>query len=251
MNEDQIVEDYLRRLEAAAAGLPAGQGEALVAQTAARIADARAGGPQRGTALASVYLRSVLDGLGDPEELARPRKARRGAPDRAAGRDPGAAGARAGGRRPEAGGHEITAVVLLVAGGFLAGLGWLVGLVLLWTSPRWRISDKLLGTVIWPGGAVGALAAPAALFLKQINTGPVCAAGAPVAGTTDQVANRLCPTAQASLALPGWAFVTLLVVLALLAVGGSAWTATRLMRRIREIPAAPPVAAGGRLPQRA
>jgi hypothetical protein len=27
-----------------------------------------------------------------------------------------------------------------------------VGAVLLWISPRWRFRDKLLGTLIWPGG---------------------------------------------------------------------------------------------------
>jgi hypothetical protein len=27
-----------------------------------------------------------------------------------------------------------------------------VGCVLLWASPRWRWTDKLLGTLVWPGG---------------------------------------------------------------------------------------------------
>jgi hypothetical protein len=55
--------------------------------------------------------------------------------------------------------QEIIAVILLLIGGFLAGIGWVVGVVLLWSSPRWRTSDKVLGTLIWPGGlALPALA---------------------------------------------------------------------------------------------
>jgi hypothetical protein len=61
--------------------------------------------------------------------------------------------------------------VLLVGGvlGLVLGVpgalaGWIVGVVLLWTSPRWRWGDKLVGTLIWPGG----LAAP--LFLMAFAT---------------------------------------------------------------------------------
>lgn len=52
---------------------------------------------------------------------------------------------------------EIFAIVLLLAGGFLFGLGWLVGLLLLWNSPRWSPRDKLLGTFALPGGYAGVL----------------------------------------------------------------------------------------------
>ena len=31
---------------------------------------------------------------------------------------------------------------------------------MLWTSPRWRPSDKLLGTLVWPGGLAAVLAIP-------------------------------------------------------------------------------------------
>jgi hypothetical protein len=29
---------------------------------------------------------------------------------------------------------------------------WLIGVTLLWVSPRWRWADKLLATLVWPGG---------------------------------------------------------------------------------------------------
>ena len=42
--------------------------------------------------------------------------------------------------------------VLLLAGGFLVGFGWIAGLILLWTSPSWTERQKLLGTLVLPGG---------------------------------------------------------------------------------------------------
>jgi hypothetical protein len=51
-------------------------------------------------------------------------------------------------------------VLLLLLGGFLIGLGWLAGVALLWASPRWDTRDKLLGTLIWPGGLAAVLAVP-------------------------------------------------------------------------------------------
>jgi hypothetical protein len=48
-------------------------------------------------------------------------------------------------------------VVLLLVGGLLIGVGWIVGVVMLWASPRWRTSDKLFGTLVWPGGLAAVL----------------------------------------------------------------------------------------------
>jgi hypothetical protein len=49
-------------------------------------------------------------------------------------------------------GLEIGAVVMLTVGSLIPVLGWAVGVILLWSSGRWRPSDKLLGTLIVPGG---------------------------------------------------------------------------------------------------
>jgi hypothetical protein len=229
MDDEQLVADYLRRLGDAAQGLPPGQRDALVAQTAARIAEARVDGPQRGTAMASVHLMTFLERLGEPGDLVRPPRSRhraRGDSGRR-GSGTGTGTGTAAAQRASAGGHEVAAVVLLLIGGLLAGIGWLVGVLLLWTSPRWRLGDKVLGTLIWPGGIAAALAGPAVLFVRQIKTGPVC---------TTVSSQQLCPTSAPTLALPGWLFVLLLVVGAFLAVGGPVWMATRLMRRARETP---------------
>ncbi|WP_127355602.1 hypothetical protein [Actinacidiphila soli] len=63
---------------------------------------------------------------------------------------PPAAGASGAG----VGGLEIATVVLLLVGGFLFGIGWIVGLILVWSSRRWTPVDKLLGTLLFPGGLV-------------------------------------------------------------------------------------------------
>jgi hypothetical protein len=40
----------------------------------------------------------------------------------------------------------------VVGGGILLGVGWIVGVVLLWTSTVWNRRDKLAGTLLLPGG---------------------------------------------------------------------------------------------------
>lgn len=53
--------------------------------------------------------------------------------------------------------HEWSAIFLLLFGGFVFGIGWIAGLILLWSSKAWRTSDKLLGTFVVPGGLTGVL----------------------------------------------------------------------------------------------
>jgi hypothetical protein len=48
--------------------------------------------------------------------------------------------------------REPLAIVLLLVGVLAFGVGWFIGVVLLWSSPAWRARDKLLGTLVWPFG---------------------------------------------------------------------------------------------------
>jgi HAAS len=48
--------------------------------------------------------------------------------------------------------REWVAIFLLLFGFLAAGLGWLVGVVLLWSSRAWTTRDKLIGTLALPGG---------------------------------------------------------------------------------------------------
>ncbi len=56
---------------------------------------------------------------------------------------------------------DLLAVVGLIVGSLVLPIvGWLVGLVLLWRSRSWTILEKLLGTLVWPGGLLLPLALP-------------------------------------------------------------------------------------------
>jgi hypothetical protein len=48
--------------------------------------------------------------------------------------------------------REWVAVFLLLFGFVAAGVGWVVGVVLLWRSRAWTTRDKLIGTLVLPGG---------------------------------------------------------------------------------------------------
>ena len=50
------------------------------------------------------------------------------------------------------GSREWVAIFLLLLGFFAAGVGWVVGVVLLWRSRAWTTRDKLIGTLVLPGG---------------------------------------------------------------------------------------------------
>ena len=56
---------------------------------------------------------------------------------------------------------DLLAVVGLVVGSLvLPVVGWLVGLALLWRSRSWTVLEKLLATLVWPGGLLLPLALP-------------------------------------------------------------------------------------------
>jgi len=77
--------------------------------------------------------RTALDRLGEPEEII--------AAEQPPEPDP-------------RGTREWAAVFLLLLGFFVGALGWIVGVILLWSSRAWDTRDKLIGTFILPGGLV-------------------------------------------------------------------------------------------------
>jgi len=125
---DRIVADYLERLEACLHGLPAERRGELLDEIRAHISEAR-------TTLDpddEVGLRAILDAVGDPEAIAA--EALGAAPIKAPARS------------------DPLVPWLVLLGGLLFGIGWLVGIILLWSSATWRLRDKLLATLIIPGG---------------------------------------------------------------------------------------------------
>jgi hypothetical protein len=141
---DHLVDDYLDRLDAALGGLPRERRREIVEEIAEHITAARkelAPGDE-------AALRTLLDRLGDPEQIAA--DASEDAPVRL-----------------QRGWLETLAIVLLLVGGFAAGVGWLAGVVLLWLSNVWTTRDKLIGTLVVPGGLV----LPLLLMGVAINDG--------------------------------------------------------------------------------
>ena len=55
-------------------------------------------------------------------------------------------------RAKRRGTREWAAVFLILFGFIAAGVGWVVGVILLWSSRAWTTRDKLIGTLVLPGG---------------------------------------------------------------------------------------------------
>jgi hypothetical protein len=142
---DKLVEDYLKRLKGETSDLPRAARRELIQERSDHIAEARADA----SAASEVETRNVLDRVGEPAEIAAEARERFGV-----------------GGRPRR--LEIAALILLPIGGVvLPVLGWLVGVTLLWISDAWTTRDKLIGTLIVPGG----LLLPLALGLLGSGSG--------------------------------------------------------------------------------
>ena len=66
---------------------------------------------------------------------------------------------------------------LVLAGGFLAGVGWVVGVVWLWSSETWTRKEKTIATLLIPGGI--ALTLPLLVFSLATKTSDCASAGGP------------------------------------------------------------------------
>ncbi len=177
MTPDPIAR-FLARLEQASAALPAEVRADLLEDITAHLDEVRR------EARAEVDVHAALDRLGRPEEIVAAAARETGTPPPPADLPPpateaghGPSEAVAGGVRP----RDVVAIGLVVFG---AVVGWallflvvqplmpigaigayLTGIVLLWSSRAWTPGEKLLATLVWPGG----IATP--LFLALLPTG--------------------------------------------------------------------------------
>jgi len=148
---DPLITGYLARLADAAAGLPNGPRTELVDDVRAHIAEARA--RETGEETDATIL-NILDRLGEPTVVVADARDRLGSGPQAPLR-PGVV--------------EYGAIVLLP---FL----WPLGVVLLWSSRAWTRRDKVIASLVPPGGYFGlvliALTAQAAGVVIQ-GSGPL------------------------------------------------------------------------------
>ncbi len=148
------VEAYLDRLEKELVDLPDDRRRELIDEIRGHIDEALASMPDPSEA----DVRNVLDRLGEPADIAAEARERFDI------------------TRVTPTWRDWAAVVLLPFGALLIKvigvwgvLGWVLGAILLLSSPIWSRRDKILGLVLFPGG----LALPAVLL---VASGQVCSA---------------------------------------------------------------------------
>ena len=175
---DKLVRRYLARLDAALRGVDASRREQIRAEVHRRIEQGRTGLDRDDVA----SVRALLSRVGDPAAIA----ARAGAPP-------------PGSRR-----WDAWAPWLIIFGPVASGLGWIAGVLILWTSPTWSRRDQLIATFVPPAGLV-------ALFFGLMATLRAAA------GCSGHV-----PALHASVGCPTKGFTLPLAVAILLAVAGLA-----------------------------
>lgn len=188
MDSNRLVNDYLEGLDRAAQSLPAERREELLADVRSHIAESGA------TTEADV--RNVLERLGTPEEIVAGYEDTQGPPP-----PPAESRLRF---------HEYAALALLPFGGFLFIVGWFFGVMLLWTSNRWRIGEKVLGTLVLPFGylslvIIGML--PGQTCSEVSTSTPTRVGGPNPAGDPEVIESC------SGFAIPAWIGIPLLVVL--------------------------------------
>jgi hypothetical protein len=160
---DDIVDRYLVQLDTALRGLPEGPRRQIIEEIAGHISEGRSELEVND----EVGLRGLLDRVGDPELIA----------------------AEAGVEQlPESGRRRDAWVPWLLLFGGFAGyilalafigvplalvvgvIGWSIGLKMLWTSNVWEMRDKVLGTLVLPGG----LLAPVVLATTSSSPAQTC-----------------------------------------------------------------------------
>jgi hypothetical protein len=202
---DQLTDGYLARLSDAARDLPRGPRRELIDDMRAHIAEARA--RETGEETDATIL-NILDRLGEPSVVVAEARERLGI-------------------RPaqpfRPGVLEVFALVLLP-------FVWPIGVILLWISPAWNTRDKILGSLLPPGGYPLLLYFGAAVAVS----GGSCSSGGASSG---QVIQQSCSPGS-----PAWQVVgaiILSVVLAILPLATAAYLAVRLRwgRRMMPSPA--------------
>ena len=153
-HHDQLVEDYIARIHQALRDLPPARLDPIIEDIREHIRTARAAMAPEDEA----QIRKLLDDMGDPAAI----RAEAGLPS-----------------TPQNGWADRLAPWLILFGGFVLIVGWLAGVVLLWNSSVWKTRDKVLATLIWPGGLAAALYAAGIGMALPVSVQPSACSGGP------------------------------------------------------------------------
>jgi hypothetical protein len=86
---------------------------------------------------------------------------------------------------------DLATILLLLVGGFTPlAIGWVIGAVMLWRSETWSQRDKLLGTLILPGG----LSLPVFVAGFGVSGGSCSGHGGPMIPTVVTCQGGITPT---------------------------------------------------------
>ena len=125
---DKLVRRYLAQLDAALRRVDASRRQEIRAHVHRHIEQGRTGLDRDDVA----SVRALLSRVGDPAAIA----AKAGAPPPASRR------------------WDAWAPWLIIFGPAASGLGWVAGVLILWTSPTWNRRDQLIATLVPPAGLV-------------------------------------------------------------------------------------------------
>lgn len=188
----QLVDGYLQRLASALADMPAERRVEILDEIRGHIAEERAAMSDE----TDIGVMNLLDRLGDPADIAAE-----------------ARGAERALRVPNVrsfGTLEVLALVLLI-------LAWPIGAILLWTSRAWSVREKVLGTLVPPGGYPG-------VFL--------------IMSTFRWIVEAAEPGPRWLQVTVGAVLFTVSLLLAVAPIGTCVYLATRLRRAVNELSAA-------------
>ena len=125
---DKLVRRYLAQLDAALQGVDASRREEILTEVHGHIEEGRTELDPDDAA----SVRALLDRVGDPAAIA----------------------AEAGAAPPGSRRWDAWAPWLIIFGFIASGLGWIAGVLILWTSPTWSQRDKLIATFVPLAGLV-------------------------------------------------------------------------------------------------
>jgi uncharacterized membrane protein len=135
--QQNAVDDYIQRLERSMHDVPASRRNEIVAEIREHLNETLAHLPPDAT---EADVRNAIESVGDPDDIASEARDRLGI------------------RPVQARWTDTAAVILLPIGGvILPFFGWVIGLIFLWMSSVWTTKEKILGTLIVPGGLLPAL----------------------------------------------------------------------------------------------